>query len=583
MNGKHGLANASSGAPLMSRGIVNETASGSGRCRSRHAYSLRPNTFISAIVAYAVVGFLLPNSLVFTARASSHDLAVGGLITMKSFEKCALDLRRADANQDGKVHSNEYTRFVELQTLGRVDEDRFRDLPLPFVMLFTHTACLCVFDESDPITDCCLRENAHIMIDQNGSQENDAYLVSFCTDMERYMSDILPPTRAPTVQPSKSPTDLPTVTPTTVSTQEPTWIPTLVPSKKPTYVPTSVATSNPTEFPTPTPTPLPTQQPTSAPTSPPTALPSDKPTIAPTSPPTALPSVKPTPAPTADPTKNPSAGPTPIPSTLVPTPAPSNTPTSTPTNIPTLAPTTSPTEDPTEAPTFQGQIDLSFIYGVTNNRGLSADDVMNEVNNTLKCGLTSATRTMLIDVLNETYPRSDDRNLRRNNIPDHVVRRLQSSTTNTLLRKQARHPEADLLEETEREKVVVIHVHDAEPGPILSTAVQRPGKSAVNRVLVKSLANFLRGRAYGRKLAYYTDLAPVEITNILDNPDCDDGGDSLVRCLLVFSTVVLILEEGDDEDDVRTNVIGGLKDRFDDGRFLEAIPDPCDWDEIGNY
>ena len=54
----------------------------------------------------------------------------------------------------------------------------------------------------------------------------------------------------------------------------------------------------------------------------------------------------------------------------------------------------------------------SFMNIHFDNKGLDADDVMNEVNNTLKCGLTSATRTIVIDVLNETFPRTEGRFLR---------------------------------------------------------------------------------------------------------------------------------------------------------------------------
>ena len=68
---------------------------------------------------------------------------------------------------------------------------------------------------------------------------------------------------------------------------------------------------------------------------------------------------------------------------------------------------------------------------------------------------------------------------------------------------------------------------------------------------------------------YYTDADPVIIERILDiETGCDPG----TNCLLIISTVTVLLEEFDDEDAVKKAITDGISESFRDGSFNSAIP-----------
>jgi len=68
---------------------------------------------------------------------------------------------------------------------------------------------------------------------------------------------------------------------------------------------------------------------------------------------------------------------------------------------------------------------------------------------------------------------------------------------------------------------------------------------------------------------YYTDGYPVVIDRILDiEKGCDEG----TTCLLIISTVTVLMEPGDDEEAVKKAVTDGISQSFRDGTFSSAIP-----------
>ena len=76
-----------------------------------------------------------------------------------------------------------------------------------------------------------------------------------------------------------------------------------------------------------------------------------------------------------------------------------------------------------------------------------------------------------------------------------------------------------------------------------------------------------------RKLFYYTDDIPVTINSVTDNPLCAGSAqNNQVMCAIVSSTVCVVLEEGDDPDEVRALMIAGLRQAVDSGDFLRRIP-----------
>ena len=69
---------------------------------------------------------------------------------------------------------------------------------------------------------------------------------------------------------------------------------------------------------------------------------------------------------------------------------------------------------------------------------------------------------------------------------------------------------------------------------------------------------------------YYTDQYPVVvIERILDiETGCDPG----TNCLLIISTVTVLLEPFDDENAVKNAITDGISESFNDGSFSSAIP-----------
>ena len=105
-------------------------------------------------------------------------------------------------------------------------------------------------------------------------------------------------------------------------------------------------------------------------------------------------------------------------------------------------------------------------------------------------------------------------------------------------------------------------IDNKNPGSILEEAVELALANIYQRA-----ENKQRQR---RRLAFYTDELPPKIVLIIDDPACPRRG--TLKCLLIFTRIYLLLEDGDDPDAVRSLVTQGMKNSFSDGSFLEAIP-----------
>lgn len=238
----------------------------------------------------------------------------------------------------------------------------------------------------------------------------------------------------------------------------------------------------------------------------------------PTFPPTISP--KPTPAPTA-----PSPASTGTPTTspvleVVPTTPVPSAPTTT-WFWPTYGPTTDfPSPLPSLEPSGPGgvvrPVPISVTYELNNDCGLNGEAIMNGEGTNLKEGLIAATTTVSIDILNQTFPRVEDeptRDRRR----DAMVRRRE-----------------------------------------LAKLVSLPSYGRIS------------GGQQHRNLVYYTDEYPVIIERIVDvETDCPAGS----NCLLVISTITVVLEPGDVQGDVSDAIVNGIQASFLDGSFFAAIPE----------
>ena len=82
-----------------------------------------------------------------------------------------------------------------------------------------------------------------------------------------------------------------------------------------------------------------------------------------------------------------------------------------------------------------------------------------------------------------------------------------------------------------------------------------------------------RRRTMRRRLAYYSDDYPVSINAVTDNPLCEGQAENPdIKCSIISSTVCVVLEDGDDPNEVRAFMIAGLRQAVQTGEFLRRIP-----------
>ena len=283
--------------------------------------------------------------------------------------------------------------------------------------------------------------------------------------------------------------------------------------------------------------------------------------------------------------------------------------------------TASPTPAPTVAPTFENQMSVRFQYTLTNEDGLNAEAVMTGAGgNTLKADLEAATRTIVIRTLNETNP--DAFRGRKNvdstigSIPhatqgrDPATARKSSIFEKVRKNKLERHQQlhSDELADVEGDDTdrrlfdydanMQLYLDDGA-GPFLQKCgidVYRLDEDTLEeRAIALSLAELYHraqqakrgdrqvqqggqgveyqdGHRHGRRrLVIYTDLLPIDIYLVLDDPTCPPR--SSIECLVIFTRIRLLLEEGDDQEMVRDLVSQGMRNSFADGSFIAAIPD----------
>jgi hypothetical protein len=197
--------------------------------------------------------------------------------------------------------------------------------------------------------------------------------------------------------------------------------------------------------------------------------------------------------------------------------------------------------------------------------GFDADDIFNEVNNTLKTGLEIATRNVTIENLNSTYPRDGSQRFLR--------RRNKQQNQRAFFGGKGGHEAA--LQYDEFGKRVFRHVvplKDFEYSPTISdneVEAKQPENTKGRRraVFLPSDDRHPESNA-SRRLVFYTDDYPVMIDSIFDNRFCPAD----TFCSIVSSTVCVLLEEGDDEEEVQDELLDGIRVAIFNGDFEAAIP-----------
>jgi len=479
------------------------------------------------------------NKLVKSRQPGDYQLRA----TSYQYQDCADDLFASDLNGDLKVGEDEYVTFIATRSQGAIDVGEYSSLPFPLISNFVYGSCFCFFVLKIP--NCCVGAEAGINIDPDQSPFFEDNIITICrTTDEAIGNDVRtrPPLIPQTASPSFSPNKRLTPEPTTQLTEQPSEFPTHRESETPSSIPTNQPTPTPTNMPSPTPT--------------------NKPTPIPTNMPTPTPSNMPTPTPTNVPTPTP---------TNMPTPTPTNMPTPTTTNIqPTITIPPPSTAEPTEPVDL---LCLSFQYAIENDEGLTADDIENGVNNTFKSDLIIATRNITIQVLNETLPRDQEgRALRRD-----AAGRPRSKTFEENQLLGVVHFGRFALDEnylvtnnqqedyTSSSSIGEVENMQGQRRAVFLTSnpEEQTGTVEININNNNSMDN-------NRQLAFYADSYPPVISNIFDNPLCPES--EKIVCSVVDTRVCVILEEGDDEDEVKDQLLDGIKSSFRDGSFKSAVP-----------
>jgi hypothetical protein len=235
-------------------------------------------------------------------------------------------------------------------------------------------------------------------------------------------------------------------------------------------------------------------------------------------------------------------------------------------------------------PTPEALTCVTFQYGIENSGGFTAEDIFNEVNNTLKTGLLIATRNVTIETLNETFPRDDNSSISQ--------RFLQTENMDRSKHYLEDPTPGDRVDSPIYDAYIHRPYHDAP-------SITNPAFSRTNRLFnVMDIGLFhietpshpegdvtdpqrRRRTVYlpqeisdmdngGRRLVFYTDVYAPVINSIIENPFCVRPPD--ISCAVVDTTVCVILEEGDNEDEVQTALLRGISLSIQDGSFQAAIP-----------
>lgn len=442
-------------------------------------------------------------------------------ISQEQFDQCIVDLLTADVNGDSHLSSSEFLSFITLNSgaygyTTQFDNMTFTDLPLNYPLLFHTTACLCAF-EAGAVDACCAGENAHVNVYYQSSNEGSIGNETALGGGNE--------TNVVVVAVSEEEESYTRLFCTEVYysydvTNSPTEAPT-------TYAPSvSVTTDSPTVSPGKNETMEPTMA--SVPTALSTPQPSSYylPTIASLPPFGGEPT---TPLPTMG-----SIPSTPMPMETISTASPSSPPAIVP--IPTLPPVTPTTSEP---PVSLGLYPVEIQYGISSDCGITAYDVVNGIGNTITYGLITATEVVVIDILNTTFPRVEGEGggAMRAILPHKIFRSglLQKKARNSNKRKDRK----------------------------------RKNKDGSTRQLY-TLSNAHEEANNERKLVYYSEENPIVISDVEDVSvqACPQG----MNCMSVFSTVYVVLEEGDDPNAVESAIRDGVEESFTDGSFFTAIP-----------
>lgn len=193
---------------------------------------------------------------------------------------------------------------------------------------------------------------------------------------------------------------------------------------------------------------------------------------------------------------------------------------------------------------------MDFQFGIVNNAGVDADDILNMVGNTLVVGLVIAIENVTITTLNTTFPRDGRllRNYRSNTLPTSSGRERLIVPAHYLAAEHSEHWQTLPLQQQSNTRQLAM---------IPYSTYQSASSSTSQR---------------GRRLVFYTNARAPVIRAIFDNPFCASDTPLVTRCAVASATVCVVLEEGDVEEEVRSGLLAGIASSIESGEFEQAIP-----------
>lgn len=209
----------------------------------------------------------------------------------------------------------------------------------------------------------------------------------------------------------------------------------------------------------------------------------------------------------------------------------------------------------------------------------------------MKTGLEEATRTIVIQLLNETYPRTA-RARPASKVEASYTRHDPNDWRWSHQAATNHDPNdwvwSDISGVGGRRRLpvlrkAVVRADAAVLGmniQIYSSWVHRQGLNMYNSTrrtrqlhVCDGCDHYIRG---SRRLVYFTDEIPVTIPIIIDNPNCPSNnaneGENTIRCAIVSSRLCVVLEAEDNPNMIRTTLVRGLSAAIDSGEFEDLIP-----------
>jgi hypothetical protein len=240
-------------------------------------------------------------------------------------------------------------------------------------------------------------------------------------------------------------------------------------------------------------------------------------------------------------------------------------------------------------------------------------DVLNANNNTIAEGLVAATEVLVVDILNTTFPRGE---IKRTVSGGHKIFQAGHTSYASMyagadLSSGSTSDKLDLTDIFVDNELKMAKKHSSDPDTEVSDGAgtqvylemksstetnekvseanggqnNRKNKKKKKRAQARQRSNIngrrlaslpkvsvnsapLTSTTFHRSLVYYTPDYPINITNVDDvfDQSCPPG----INCMKVFSTVQVVLEEGDDAEAIAVAITKGVADAFNDGSFFQV-------------